>query len=92
MKKESINISSSDLPYLCHHGVKGMKWGVRKGPPYPIDVDGNVGKTSDRITILSKGDKAYRVSSVSNERNSGHAFISYKDKDHETYINHVTVI
>lgn len=89
MKKESINISSSDLPYLCHHGVKGMKWGVRKGPPYPIDVDGNVGKTSDRITILSKGDKAYRVSSVSNERNSGHAFISYKDKDHETYINHV---
>lgn len=89
MKKESINISSSDLPYLCHHGIKGMKWGVRKGPPYPIDVDGNVGKTSDRITILSKGDRAYRVSSVSNERNSGHAFISYRDKDHETYINHV---
>lgn len=89
MKKESINISSSDLPYLCHHGIKGMKWGVRKGPPYPMDVDGNADKTSDRITILSKGDKAYRVSSVSDERNSGHAFISYKDKDHETYINHV---
>ena len=22
---------------LMHHGVKGQKWGVRNGPPYPID-------------------------------------------------------
>lgn len=22
--------------YLCHHGIKGQKWGVRNGPPYPI--------------------------------------------------------
>lgn len=23
-------------PYLRHHGVDGMHWGVRNGPPYPI--------------------------------------------------------
>lgn len=23
--------------YLAHHGVKGQKWGVRHGPPYPIE-------------------------------------------------------
>ena len=22
--------------YLAHHGVKGQKWGVKNGPPYPI--------------------------------------------------------
>lgn len=23
--------------YLAHHGRKGQKWGVRNGPPYPLD-------------------------------------------------------
>ena len=26
--------------YLVHHGIKGMKWGVRKGPPYPLGSGG----------------------------------------------------
>lgn len=25
---------------LCHYGVKGQKWGVRNGPPYPLDKSG----------------------------------------------------
>ena len=23
---------------LYHHGIKGQKWGVRRGPPYPLDA------------------------------------------------------
>ena len=23
--------------YLEHHGVEGQKWGVKHGPPYPIE-------------------------------------------------------
>lgn len=24
---------------LIHHGINGQKWGVRNGPPYPLDQD-----------------------------------------------------
>lgn len=27
-------IDNYDIDYLMHHGVKGMQWGVRKGPSY----------------------------------------------------------
>lgn len=24
--------------YISHHGIKGQKWGVKNGPPYPLDI------------------------------------------------------
>lgn len=41
---------------LRHHGIKGQQWGVRRGPPYPIE---------DRV--LREGTK---LSTVDNEENS----------------------
>ena len=25
--------------YLIHFGIRGQKWGIRNGPPYPLDKD-----------------------------------------------------
>lgn len=30
---------------LQHHGVKGQKWGVKNGPPYPLNRDDNTRET-----------------------------------------------
>ena len=27
----------NETNWLVHHGIKGQKWGVKNGPPYPID-------------------------------------------------------
>lgn len=37
-------IKMRHLNYLCHHGVEGQKWGVRHGPPYPLDDSQSTGK------------------------------------------------
>lgn len=29
---------------LSHHGIKGQQWGVRNGPPYPLDSSVSTGK------------------------------------------------
>lgn len=34
---------------LQHHGVKGQKWGVRHGPPYPIDRNSDLKLISLKI-------------------------------------------
>ncbi len=41
---------------LYHHGVKGQKWGVKNGPPYPLD-DSNQSlseKKAERGKFLDK--------------------------------------
>lgn len=45
MNNTYISTSALYGPYLAHHGIKGQKWGVRNGPPYPLDNS----DISDRI-------------------------------------------
>lgn len=50
---------SPEYNYLKHHGILGMKWGKKNGPPYPLDE-----KKHDKIVEraekkLAKKKKAY---------------------------------
>lgn len=45
-----------DHDTLVHHGVKGQKWGVRNGPPYPLD------KSNKRDTIVKDAIDSGQVS------------------------------
>lgn len=44
---------------LVHHGIKGQKWGVRNGPPYPLDKSSENGKIKDILIGKSLGAKSH---------------------------------
>ncbi len=37
---------------LFHHGIKGQKWGVRNGPPYPLDKEKEPVEKSEKSGIV----------------------------------------
>lgn len=51
--------------YLEHHGVKGQKWGVQNGPPYPLDPD----------------DKSVAEKNANDEVLTGTATVSFHDSN-----------
>lgn len=66
---------------LRHHGVKGMKWGVRRTPAqlgYATDFNSDV--------ILRKGTELHRISMVEKEKHTGHAYAAYKEQDVKKYV------
>ena len=38
---------SEDSDFLMHHGIKGQKWGVENGPPYPL-AEGKKSRTEKK--------------------------------------------
>lgn len=48
-----------DMEELTHSGVKGQKWGVKNGPPYPLSKDISTGS---RLKTTSSGKKSGGIS------------------------------
>ena len=71
-------MTESEL-YLIHYGVKGMKWGVKNGPPYPI-TDG----TRRRELAI---DSAVRYQFDNIDHKNRDTYISYTKQDREIYSN-----
>lgn len=60
--------------WLAHHGIKGQHWGVRRGPPYPIENK-----------VLSKGTKLrsveFRYGDPDKYKNTGRWIYTYRPEE-----------
>lgn len=59
-----------DDSYLAHHGIKGQKWGIKNGPPYPLETNAKFnGKSRNEDIKIKKGTSAYRIEVYDNKTN-----------------------
>ena len=66
----SLGHSNLDGLYLAHHGKQGQHWGVRHGPPYPLDS--NASKQAKRKSASkSSYDKLYGDKKGSTSKHTG---------------------
>lgn len=49
---------------LCHHGILGMMWGKRNGPPYPLDEAVSTGHKLKRDIERSKNNIVNEKSNI----------------------------
>lgn len=56
-----------ELDILAHHGVKGQKWGVKNGPPYPIRDQQKVAKVLNGGNIVEEAIRSGQVSKTINK-------------------------
>lgn len=56
-------VQPSPDEYLMHHGIKNQKWGVRRGPPYPLEngIQTKVKKVTNAAKKRSEENQAKRA-------------------------------
>lgn len=75
--KEKLDV---DFDELSHHGIKGQKWGVRNGPPYPLEKsDKNDTIVKDAIesgSVSKKINKEKQLRHTKDEHTQGRSYIN----------------
>ena len=58
---------------ISHHGIKGQHWGVKNGPPYPLDRQGGVSRKpyDDAKSLDSVKDSVNRIAKEVNKYRDG---------------------
>lgn len=64
-----------DSSILYHHGVKGMKWGVRNGPPYPIERDTTVQDAIASGEVSKKINREKQMRHTKSHHTSGRSYL-----------------
>lgn len=73
---------------LQHHGIKGMKWGVRRSKEELDRLAGRAYKVEthdDGSYTIKKGSKLHRVSANTNPNRKGYAYVSFINEDVKGY-------
>jgi hypothetical protein len=73
--EDILNKIYENLPQneFAHHGIKGQKWGVRNGPPYPLD------ESISNAIITCKGRQDGRTYTISKDKFTQYALNPDKD-------------
>lgn len=67
---------------LYHHGILGMKWGVRRYQPYPKGKHGKfLGQDRDDDIVIKKGATATRLQTGDKISESGQTYVSFNKLD-----------
>ena len=71
---------------LYHHGIQGQKWGVRNGPPYPLDSDVSTGSRLRKIGSSSFKENADELKEEKKLlKKMGYSHYTYKVDGHQVH-------